>query len=106
MTFGAPARHAVHIVVSREQALTAMAYARGHDVERGGIYDGRSAAINIWSCTWDTPANRQASDLMGTIYLSWNTPHPDLVTITAMHVEHGWTLSDVERHLTLLFGGP
>jgi hypothetical protein len=44
-----PTRHKVRIVVSREQAMHAMAYARGHDVERGGQYDARSAAINIWS---------------------------------------------------------
>jgi hypothetical protein len=105
MTFVSPIRHSLRIVVSREQALAAFAYARGHDVERGGVYDSRSAAINIWSCTWDSPTNRQASDLVGSIYVAWNTPHPDLATITELHVEAGYALSDVERHLHLLFGG-
>jgi hypothetical protein len=45
----------------------AMAYARAHDVERGGMYDARSAAINIWSHSWLTLELRQASELIGTI---------------------------------------
>ena len=103
--FTDPTRHKVRIVVTREQAMKAMAYARGHDVERGGMYDARSAAINIWSESWSTPALRQASDLVGTIYLAWGTPHQDLATITELHVEQGWALADVERHLEILFGG-
>jgi hypothetical protein len=105
MTFAAPTRYTVRIVLSKEQALKAMAYARGHDVERGGVYDARSAAINIWSHSWLTPELRQSSVLIGTIYLAWNTPHRDLATITELHVEAGFTLADVERHLELLFGG-
>jgi hypothetical protein len=81
-----------------------MTYARGHDVERGGVYDARSAAINIWSRPWDTPEHRQASELVGTIYLVWHTPHAHLATITQLDVEQGSTLADVERHVALLFG--
>jgi hypothetical protein len=103
--WGAATHHHVKIVLSRQQALKAMAYARGHDVERGGQYDARSAAINIWSHSWTTPELRQASELVGTIYLAWNSPHPDLATITELHVEAGFALSDVERHLEFLFGG-
>ena len=105
MTFAEPTRHQVRIVVSREQAMHAMAYARAHDVERQGVYDARSAAINVWSKPWSTPELRQASELVGSIYLAWHTPHPDLVTITELHVEAGFTRADVERHLELLFGG-
>jgi hypothetical protein len=105
MTWVSPTRHKVRIVVSKEQAAQAMAYARAHDVERLGVYDARSAAINVWSCPWTTPELRQASDLVGTIYLAWHAPHPDHVTITELHVEAGFTLADVERHLELLFGG-
>ena len=104
MTFTVPTRYCVRVVLSRQQALTGMAYAHAHDVERGGIYDGRSAAINVWSCPWDTPEHRQESELVGTIYLAWNTPHADLATIRQIDVEHGWRLADVERHLALLFG--
>ena len=98
-------RHAVRIVVSREQAVAAMTSARTHDVEAGGCYSARSTAINIWSCAWDTSQNQQASELVGTIYLAWNTPNRDLATIVELHVETGYTLADVERHLELLFGG-
>jgi hypothetical protein len=82
-----------------------MSYARAHDVERGGQYDARSAAINVWSKPWSTPELRQASKIVGTIFLAWHTPHQDLATITELHVEAGFTLADVERHLELLFGG-
>jgi hypothetical protein len=87
-----------------QQALTGMANARTHDVERGGAYDARSAAINVWSCLWDTPEHRQASELIGTVYIVWNTPHADLTTIIQLNVEQGWKLADVEQHVTLLFG--
>jgi hypothetical protein len=100
-----PTRHKVRIVVSREQAMHAMAYARGHDVERGGQYDARSAAINIWSHSWRTPELRQSSTLVGSIYLAWAVPHPELATVVEIHVEAGYALSDLERHLELLFGG-
>jgi hypothetical protein len=105
MTFVEPTRHKLRIVVSREQALKAMAYARGHDVERGGVYDARSAAINIWSHSWRTPELRQSSYLVGSIYLAWAVPHPELATVVEIHVEAGWTFSDIEQHLELLFGG-
>jgi hypothetical protein len=105
MSWVSATRHKVRIIVSREQAMKAITYARGHDVERGGQYDARSAAVNIWSHSWRTPELRQSSDLIGSIYLAWNTPHPDLVTIVELHVEAGFTLSDVEQHLELLFGG-
>jgi hypothetical protein len=99
-----PTRHQVRFVVTHQQAMKALTYARGHDVERGGMYDARSAAINIWSHSWRTPELRQSSALIGTIHLSWHTPGHH-VTITELHVEHGFTLADVERHLELLFGG-
>jgi hypothetical protein len=56
-------------------------------VERGGAYDARSAAINVWSCLWDTPEHRQASELIGTVYIAWNTPHADLTTIIQLNVK-------------------
>jgi hypothetical protein len=105
MAWVSPTRHQVRIIVSHEQAMKAMAYARGHDVERGGQYDARSAAIHIWSHSWRTPELRQSSDLIGSIYLAWNSLHPYLVTKVELHVEAVFTLSDVEQHLELLFGG-
>jgi hypothetical protein len=104
MVHVAPTKHTVQIVLSHQQALTSMANARAHDVERGSLYEARSAAVNIWTCPWDTPEHRRASELIGTIYLAWHTPHADLATITQLDVEHGWTLADVERHVSLLFG--
>ena len=78
MTFVEPTRHNVRIVVSREQAMKAMTYARSHDVERGGVYDARSAAINIWSKPWITPELRREFNLAG-----------DLKGVLVTHVDDG-----------------
>jgi hypothetical protein len=44
-------------------------YAREQDVERGGHYDARSAAIIIWSHHWAHPATREESETIGTFYV-------------------------------------
>jgi hypothetical protein len=102
--YAPPVKHATNTIVSRQQALDAMRRASEQDVEKGGIYDARSAAINIWSYAWDTPESRLASELVGTIYLDWHTPHDELATIRQLDVEQGWELADVEKHVALLFG--
>jgi hypothetical protein len=100
-----PTRHKVRIVVSHEQAMHGHGLCQRPRRRTWGQYDARSAAINIWSHSWRTPELRQSSDLVGTIHLAWNSPHRDLATIVELHVEAGNALSDLERHLELLFGG-
>ena len=98
-----PTRRQVSLIVSREQALDAMRYARAHDVEHGGVYDARSAVINIWSLPWDTPENHRASEIVGSISLYWNTPHAELATIYEFDAEPGCELAAVEQHIPILF---
>ncbi len=47
---------------------------------------------------------RQASDLVGSIYLRWMTPDERYCTIYRVEVEPGWQLEDVSRHIERLFG--
>jgi hypothetical protein len=41
--------HRVDFAYSRQELNALFRYANEHDVERGGHYDARSAAINVWS---------------------------------------------------------
>jgi hypothetical protein len=40
-------------------------------MERGGHYDARSAAINVWSHHWLNDATHEASEISGTYYFHW-----------------------------------
>ena len=53
-------RHPVDFAYTRPELEALFAYARQHDVERGGRYDARSAAINLWSHHWANDATREA----------------------------------------------
>ena len=46
------ARHPVDFPYTRPELEALFRYAHEHDVERGGRYDARSAAINLWSHHW------------------------------------------------------
>jgi hypothetical protein len=48
-------------------------YCHQSDVERGGIFDGRSAAVNIYTRPWKTPQDRAISQLVGTFSVNWLT---------------------------------
>jgi hypothetical protein len=99
-------RHPVRLVFTHAQAHAAFAQARLRDVESGGIYDARSAAIVIWSEPWSLPGQEHVSETVGTIYLAWHTPDADHATVTLLEVDRCWTLGEVERHVTVLFGTP
>ena len=45
--------------------------ARAEDVEKGGRYDARSGAINIYTHPWNTVTMQEESTLMGSIYVFW-----------------------------------
>jgi hypothetical protein len=62
-------RHAVDFAYTPAELEALFAYARTHDVEQGGRYDARSAAINVWSHHWLTDGTREESDTLGTFYV-------------------------------------
>jgi hypothetical protein len=67
-------RHPVAFAYSRPELEALFRYAHAHDVDRGGRYDARSAAINVWSHHWAHPATKAESDLIGSFYVRWTDP--------------------------------
>ncbi len=88
--------HPLALVITHQAAATGFARAAALDVERGGIYDARSAAINVWSHPWTSPEDLAASEIVGTIYVEWRTPRPGLATLRRLDV-------DQERYRALLW---
>jgi hypothetical protein len=63
--------HAVNFPYTRPELEALFRYANEYDVERGGRYDARSAAINLWSHHWLNPTTHAESDTIGTFYFHW-----------------------------------
>jgi hypothetical protein len=57
------------------------------DVERGGRYDGRSGAIQVYTYPWDNETMRRESTLMGTFYAAWGQGN----LIWQLEVEEGFS---------------
>jgi hypothetical protein len=55
----------VELRYSEAELHAIFALARTEDVDAGGRYDARSAAINIWSHTWHNKATREESETIG-----------------------------------------
>jgi hypothetical protein len=88
-------RHPVDFPYTRPELEALFRYAKAHDVEQGGHYDARSAAVNLWSHHWQHPATQHDSALLGTFYFDWGEP-PRLWEIEA---EEGFTLEDLMGEL-------
>lgn len=63
-------RHPVDFRYTRAEQEALFRHAREHDVEKGGRYDARAAAVNIWSQHWQHPATMAESETIGTFYLA------------------------------------
>jgi hypothetical protein len=88
-------RHPVDFPYTRAELEALFRYANEHDVEQGGRYDARSAAVNIWSHHWQHPATHRDSDILGSFYFDWGD-HPRLWAIEA---DEGFTLDDLMQEL-------
>jgi hypothetical protein len=88
-------RHPVDFAYTRPELDALFRYAHAHDVERGGRYDARAAAIILWSHHWQHPATREDSDTIGTFYVHW-APTPELYTI---ETDAGFALEDLLQEL-------
>jgi hypothetical protein len=69
--------HAVDFAYTRQELDALFRYAHTHDVERGGHYDARSAAINLWSHQWANDATWEESETIETFSFDW-APTPRL----------------------------
>jgi hypothetical protein len=72
--------------------------ARAQDVEKGGRYDARSAAINIYTHPWNTETMQEESTLMGSIYVFWAEEN----RLWRVEMEEGFSLEDLLLELGTL----
>jgi hypothetical protein len=94
------ATHAIEVDYrySRDQLGALFALARAEDVEKGGRYDARSGAINIYTHPWNSPTMQEESTLMGTIYVFWVEEN----RIWQVEIEEGFSLEDLLGELGTL----
>jgi hypothetical protein len=78
------------------KALFDLAY--DEDVERGGRYDGRSGAINVYTHPWQTEMMRAESTLMGLFSAAWGQGNQ----IWQIALEEGFSLEDLLEELGTL----
>jgi hypothetical protein len=87
--------HTVDLHYKRQELLALFALAVKEDVDKGGRYDARSNAINIWSHPWTPVSLRQESTIMGTFHCAWEGEH----RIIQVETDLGFTLDDLRREL-------
>lgn len=63
--------YTVNLRYERHELLAVFDVASAEDVEKGGRYDARGGAINVWSHHWQHPATREESEIIGTFYVNW-----------------------------------
>jgi hypothetical protein len=93
-----PTKHPVDFRYTRAQLLQLFTLADQEDVEEGGRYDVRSAAINVWSHHWSDPATRYDSEILGTFYVHWDNEN----RIWLIETDEGFGLDDLLRELAIL----
>jgi hypothetical protein len=88
-------RHPVDFAYTRPELEALFRYAHAHDVDQGGRYDARSAAINLWSHHWQHPATHHDSALLGTFYVVWG----EAPRLWEIETEAGFSLEDLMAEL-------
>src|SRR5262245_17205872 len=87
-------RHPVDFPYTRPELDTLFRYANEHDVDKGGHYDARSAAINVWSHHWLNDATWAESETIGTFYFHWEPP-----AMWEIETDEGFSLADLMAEL-------
>jgi hypothetical protein len=87
--------HHVDFAYTRPELEALFQYARDHDVDKGGRYDARSAAVILWSHHWAHPATKEESDTIGAFYFHW-APTPELY---AIDTDERFSLEDLMAEL-------
>lgn len=90
--------HCVDFPYTRQEQEALFQVARAEDVEQGGRYDARSAAINVYTHPWTTDTLRAESTCMGTFYVRWD----DTPGLWAIETDEGFSLEDLCRELGTL----
>jgi hypothetical protein len=87
-------RHPVDFPDTRQELEALFRYANEPDVEKGGRYDARSAAIHVWSHHWGNSATREASETIRTFYVHWDPPALDEI-----ETDEGFSLENLLQEL-------
>jgi len=91
-------RYPVHLSYTHDELLALFEAAERGDVDTGGRYDRRGAAINVWSHPWTTDATRHDSETIGTWYVTW----ADDNCIDQIECDAGFDLTDLLHELAVL----
>jgi hypothetical protein len=90
-------RHPVDFASTDQELQALFRDAHAHDMEQGGRYDARSAAINVWSHHWLPPATHQESETIGTFDVHWDPP-----VLWEIETDEGFSLEDLRVELSWL----
>ena len=90
--------HTVSLRYTRQELLTLFATAEREDVDKGGRYDQRGGAINVWTHSWVHEATRHDSETLGTFYVHW----ADHNCIYQIECDEGFSLEDLLLELGIL----
>jgi hypothetical protein len=88
-------RHPVDFADTIQELQALFRYAHDHDVEQGGRYDARSAAINVWSPHWLNDATREESETIGSFYFRWG----DTPALWEIETDEDFGLEDLMQEL-------
>ena len=88
----------VDLPYSESELRAIFTEANAGDVEAGGRYDARAAAINIWSHAWNNEATRAESETIGTFYFHW----ADKNYLYLIECDAGFDLDDLLHEPALL----
>ena len=91
-------RHPVDLRYTLPQLLELFTVAYREDVDKGGRYDARSGAINVWTHNWINGATRYDSETMGTLYVHWGEEN----RIWCIETDEGFALDDLFVELATL----
>jgi hypothetical protein len=90
--------HRVDLRYKRQELLALFALAVKEDVDKGGRYDARSNAINIWSHPRTPQILRQESSIMGTFHCTWGVEN----CIYQIETDLGFSFDHLMRELGAL----
>jgi hypothetical protein len=90
-------KHGAQFPYARQELIALFTCASQDEVEQGGRYEVRSAAVHVWSHPRRTSTLRDESSLVGSFYVNWQTER-----LTQIEWDEGFELADLLHELALL----
>ena len=92
-------KYTVKLGYPRDDLHALFATASEADVDDGGHYDARGAAINIWTHGWHHQGTREESETTGTLYFQWGN---ETCYLREIECDEGFEKDDLLRELGIL----